>query len=88
MISDVMWPDIRGLIESITKTQGIQLPASCGIDADSTMIKVDAGRIGVAVDLNLANFDAAKCLQLLKNGLPKLPSGLAAKRRRRKRNPS
>lgn len=74
MIRDVMWPQIQSFIESVSKEQGLLLPATCGVDRDSAVIQIDDGRFGVGLDLSLTAFQPPSCVADLRNALPKLPN--------------
>ena len=68
---DMMWPEIKSRIETLTMNHGIPLPTSCGIEPDSVEILTDQGRFGVTANLQLDAFDMEQCTRDMKQALPK-----------------
>jgi len=76
MIMDMMWPEIKNRIETLTMNHGIPLPTSCGIEPDSVKILTDQGRFGVTANLQLDAFDMEQCTRDMKQALPSKPADL------------
>jgi len=70
MVNDVIWLELKKVIEKIAYSDGLQIPRQCGVEPTSIQIYVDDSRFGVSASLVLEQFSAKRCLRQFKETLP------------------
>ncbi|CEF71589.1 Bactericidal permeability-increasing protein, alpha/beta domain-containing protein [Strongyloides ratti] len=71
LILDVIFPNLKEKIESLLYSEGIKIPANCGIDGKNIHILFDEGLIGLSSSVMLDELDLTLCLKNAKDALPK-----------------
>lgn len=72
---NVIWVEFKKKIETLTYSDGLQLPRSCGTEPTSVQLYIDDSRFGISGSLMLEEFSIQKCLHQFKSTLPD-PSNL------------
>uniref|UniRef100_A0A0K0F0C4 BPI2 domain-containing protein n=1 Tax=Strongyloides venezuelensis TaxID=75913 RepID=A0A0K0F0C4_STRVS len=71
LILDVIFPNLKEKIENLLYSEGIKIPANCGIDGKDIHILFDEGLIGLSSSVMLDELDLTLCLKNANDALPK-----------------
>uniref|UniRef100_A0AC35TLW8 BPI2 domain-containing protein n=1 Tax=Rhabditophanes sp. KR3021 TaxID=114890 RepID=A0AC35TLW8_9BILA len=71
LILDIIFPSLKGKLETLLYSEGIKVPTNCGIDPNNIHVLFEDGLIGISSSVKLDELDLPVCMKNTLESMPK-----------------